>query len=139
MTSATSVDETVSRAAAAQCIAGEWDQARADDVVAAVAWQLYEPSRARQLTALALEETGLGNASHLYELHRRRVLGALDDLHGVRTVGLIDRDVTRGTATYARPVGVIRSDGVVPATAVPCIPESRRAPGHSPNALRYAG
>jgi sulfoacetaldehyde dehydrogenase len=109
------IADVIARGRAAQRIAAEWDQARVDDTVAAVAWHLYEPSAARELTDLAFDETGLGNRSDLYELHRRRVLGALHDLHGVCSVGLIDDDIKRGVTTYARPMGVICV--LTPATA----------------------
>jgi sulfoacetaldehyde dehydrogenase len=101
------VEDAVARAAAANRLAGRWDRAQADDAVAAVGWQLYDPASVRELTGLAFEETGLGNADHLFELHRRRVLGALHDRHGMRSLGLIGTDVVRGTEQYARPVGVI--------------------------------
>jgi sulfoacetaldehyde dehydrogenase len=109
------ITDVITNGRAAQKIAAAWDQARVDDVVAAVAWQLYEPSVVRELTDLAFEETGLGNRSDLYELHRRRVLGALNDLHGVRSAGLLDDDIRRGVARYARPMGVIAM--LTPATA----------------------
>jgi sulfoacetaldehyde dehydrogenase len=107
--------ELLARARAAQRIADGWDQARVNDVVAAVAWHLYEPTAARQLTDLAFAETGLGNREHLFELHRRRVIGALADMHEVVTVGLIESDDQRGIDSYARPIGVLGM--LTPATA----------------------
>ena len=115
MTEVSLVADVIARARAAQRVAAGWDQERVDDVVAAVGWRLYEPSAVRKLTDLALEETGFGNRDDMFDLHRRRVLGAVSDLHGARSVGILDVDRARGVTRHARPMGVIAV--LTPATA----------------------
>ena len=115
MTEASLVADVIARSRAAQRVAADWDQQRVDDAVAAVGWRLYEPSAVRRLTDLALSETGFGNGDDLFELHRRRVLGAVSDLHGVRSVGMLDDDPGRGVTRYLRPMGVVAV--LTPATA----------------------
>jgi sulfoacetaldehyde dehydrogenase len=39
--------------------------------------------------------------------HQKKTLGALRDLHGLKTVGLIEEDPELGLLKYAKPVGVI--------------------------------
>jgi sulfoacetaldehyde dehydrogenase len=114
-TEASLVADVIARGRSAQNIAASWDQVRVDDAVAAVGWHLYQPAAARELTDLAFEETGFGNRADMFDLHRRRVLGVVSDLHGVRSVGPIDDDSTRGVTRYARPMGVIAV--LTPATA----------------------
>ncbi|MCK1813210.1 aldehyde dehydrogenase family protein [Streptomyces sp. XM4011] len=107
----------VERARAAQRMAAGWTQHEADRAVAAMGWHIHHARTARELAALAFEETGLGDPEALYEIHRRRVLGTLRDLHGAATTGVLEHDPGRGLTRYAKPVGLIAAG--VPATA-PC-------------------
>ena len=50
----------VGNARAAQAVLETYSQQRVDDVVAAAAWAIYEPGRARALAELSVEATGLG-------------------------------------------------------------------------------
>jgi sulfoacetaldehyde dehydrogenase len=111
------VDTAIARARQAQAEVEFWSQDRVDQMVAAVGWQAYEETNARMLSELAQRETGLGDADHLFVLHRRRVLGALRDLHGVTTVGVIEELREQGLRRLAKPIGVIAA--ATPATA-PC-------------------
>ncbi|MFI6321622.1 aldehyde dehydrogenase family protein [Nonomuraea sp. NPDC050556] len=107
MTSGADLDAMLDRARAAQREVERWPQHRVDSMVAAAGWQVYETGNARQLAELAHAETGLGDPEHLYALHRRRVLGAMRDLHGVVTCGLISENPDKQLRRYAKPVGVI--------------------------------
>ncbi|MEG8184401.1 aldehyde dehydrogenase family protein [Nocardia terpenica] len=117
-----SVDKLVSRARFAQSEAATWDQKRVDDVVAAVGWACYEPQNSRVLAERSLSETRLGNFYDLYNVHRKRVLGVMEDLHGNTTVGIIDDRPNLGIYRMAKPVGVIAvaSPATAPATGVAC-------------------
>ena len=82
-------------------------QSRVDDAVTALAWSLYKPEHAEALAALAVEDTGLGNAADKVIKNRRKTFGTLRDLMRVRSVGVIEEDVERGIVKYAKPVGVV--------------------------------
>ena len=101
------VAELVTRARAAQAIADGYDQARADEVVAAAAWAILEPARNRELAELAVRDTGIGDVEDKVLKNHRKTLGLLRDLHGRKTVGVISEDKAAGIIEIARPVGVV--------------------------------
>lgn len=114
------VNEAVTRARAAHAAQENWSQEVADDVVAAVAWSCYREEIALELAVAAVEETGFGDVRQLYELHRRRMLGVLRDLQGVRTTGVVQEIPESGIVKLAKPVGVIAvaSPATAPCTSV---------------------
>ncbi|PIW30453.1 MAG: sulfoacetaldehyde dehydrogenase [Rhodospirillales bacterium CG15_BIG_FIL_POST_REV_8_21_14_020_66_15] len=83
------------------------DQARVDEAVTALAWSIYEPGRAEELAALAVEDTGLGNVASKIIKNQRKTFGCLRDLMRVKTVGVIEEDPAKGLVKYAKPVGVV--------------------------------
>lgn len=97
-------------------------QDQVDKIVAAVGWQCYAEPNVRFLSAMAFEETGLGNPQDLYELHRRRVLGTLADLYRTKTTGIICDDREAGLQVLAKPVGLIAvaSPATAPCSGVSC-------------------
>ncbi|HQY47843.1 MAG TPA: aldehyde dehydrogenase family protein, partial [Usitatibacteraceae bacterium] len=97
----------VARARAAQAIADGYDQARVDELVAAAGWAILEPGRNRELAALAVADTGIGDVEDKVRKNHRKTLGLLRDLHGMRTVGVIAEDAAKGVVEIARPVGVV--------------------------------
>ena len=109
------VDETVARARIAQASfeAGA-DQARYDRAALAAAWALMEPARNRELAAMAVETTALGNVADKITKNHRKTLGLLRDIKHVRTHGIIREDAARGLTEIGRPIGVIGA--VVPST-----------------------
>ncbi|MFD4986668.1 aldehyde dehydrogenase family protein [Streptomyces sp. NPDC058374] len=134
-----SVEEVVRRARVAQAEIASWSQADTDRVVAAVGWHCYQEETARHLARLSHRETGLGDAEDLYALQRRRVLGILHDLHGARTVGVVESDPALGLVKIAKPLGVIAvaSPATAPAPGIICnaLPmlKTRNAAVFSPN------
>ena len=82
-------------------------QSRVDEAVTALAWSLYKPEHAETLAALAVEDTGLGNAADKVTKNQRKTFGTLRDLMRVRSVGVIEEDIERGIVKYAKPVGVV--------------------------------
>ncbi len=95
------------RARAAMAEFVDADQARVDEAVTALAWSIYEPGRAEELAALAVEDTGLGNVKSKIMKNQRKTFGCLRDLMRVKTVGIIDEDREKGIVKYAKPVGVV--------------------------------
>lgn len=113
----------VARAREAQREFESYDQERVDDVVAAVAWAIYEPGRARALAELAVRDTGLGNIADKVAKNRRKTLGTLRDLTGQRSVGVIREDPQHGLTEYAKPVGVVGA--VCPSTNPSATPANK--------------
>ena len=104
----------IARARAAQAVIDRWDQARTDELVTAAGWAVVEPSRNRALAERAVRDTGLGNVPDKIAKNRRKTMGLLRDLAGVRSVGIVHEDRPRGLIEIARPVGVVAA--IVPST-----------------------
>ncbi|AWJ85782.1 sulfoacetaldehyde dehydrogenase (plasmid) [Azospirillum sp. TSH58] len=104
----------VARARAAQRAFADATQERVDDAVAALAWAIYEPGRARALAELAVADTGLGNVADKITKNQRKTFGTLRDLMRVRTVGVIEEDTAKGIVKIAKPLGVVGA--VTPST-----------------------
>ncbi len=101
------IQELVQRARAAQKIVEYWPQEQVDMMVAAVGWELYKEENAVRCAELAIRETGIGIYADKLLKHRKKTLGTLRDLAGVRTVGVIEVDEAKGLMKLAKPVGVI--------------------------------
>src|SRR6185503_13107431 len=113
----------VARARAAQAIADGYDQARIDELVAAAAWAILEPARNRELSELAVRDTGIGDVEDKVLKNHRKTLGILRDLHGMKTVGVISEDKASGIVEIARPVGVVCA--VTPSTNPAATPANK--------------
>src|SRR5450759_5126958 len=86
------VDDLVRRARAAMKSFAEADQARSDEAVTALAWSLYKPEHAKELAALAVADTQLGNVADKIVKKQRKTFGTLRDLLRVKSVGVIEED-----------------------------------------------
>ncbi len=104
----------VARARAAQSVAGTWTQAQVDDVVAAAAWAGYQLQNAESLAQRAVEDTGMGRVEDKVNKIRRKTLGTLSDLRGVKSVGVVSEDASTGITEFAKPVGVVAA--LIPST-----------------------
>ncbi len=102
-----SVHEMVVGARVAQAAVAGWTQEQVDALVAAVGWAVYRREHAETCARLACEETGMGVYEDKVLKHRKKTLGTLRDLQGVRSVGLIEEDRARGLLKFAKPVGVV--------------------------------
>ena len=101
------VQEMVTRARVAQAAVESWTQEQVDEMVAAVGWAVYQREHAEACARLACDETGMGIYEHKLLKHQKKTLGTLRDLQGVKTVGCIEEDRTRGLLKFAKPVGVV--------------------------------
>jgi len=102
-----SISELVARARAAQEQIEFWTQERVDEMVAAVGWEVYKREHAEACAKLAVEETGMGVYEDKVLKHQKKTLGTLRDLHGLKTVGVIEENKEKGLLKIAKPVGVI--------------------------------
>lgn len=110
------IAELIVGARAAMAAFADADQDTVDDAVAALAWAIYKPERARELAEVAVRDTGLGNVEDKVVKNRRKTFGTLRDLlrESARTVGVIEELPDRGLVKYAKPVGVVAA--VCPST-----------------------
>ena len=97
----------LARARGAQAEVANYTQEQIDDVCFAVGWEVYEDDNIRRLAELAVEATEMGNVADKITKHKVKVLGVMRDIKGAKTVGLIERDRSRGISKYAKPVGVV--------------------------------
>ena len=97
----------IERARAAQKKVENWSQEKVDEMVAAAAWGTIKPGSAEEAARLAVEETRMGIYEHKLLKHKKKTLGTLRDLHGVKTTGVIGDDPEKGLIKIAKPVGVI--------------------------------
>lgn len=115
------IQELVARAKAAQEQIEFWSQEQVDEMVAAVGWHALQAAEA--CAQLAYEETGMGTYKDKLIKHQKKTLGALRDLYGVKTVGLVEDDEEKGLLKYMKPAGVLGA--LTPVTnasaTLPCI------------------
>ncbi len=110
----TLIEKLVANAKKAQETINNYSQEQVDELILAVAWEIIQPENNQELSEMAVKDTGLGNIEDKKCKNRRKTLGLLRDLKGVKTVGIIDQNVQKGIIEIARPVGVIGA--VVPST-----------------------
>lgn len=113
----------VRRARIAQAQYEGFTQQQVDHVVAAAAWAIYEPGRARALAEVSVRDTGLGNVPDKVLKNQRKTLGTLRDLTGAKSVGVISDDPRTGITEYAKPMGVVAA--VCPATNPAATPANK--------------
>ncbi len=99
------------------------NQETVDAAVTALAWSIYEPSRARELAEIAVRDTGLGNVESKVIKNTRKTFGCLRDLIRVKSVGVIEEMPEKGLVKYAKPVGVVAA--VAPSTNPAATPANK--------------
>lgn len=92
----------------------DYDQEEVDELIQAIAWAIYEEDRAREISEMAVRDTGFGNVEDKITKKRRKTAGTLDDLRGEPSVGVVERNEETGITEIAKPVGVVGA--VVPST-----------------------
>ena len=109
-----SIASIVIEARKAQSIINDYSQEQIDELILAVAWEVIQPENNQKLSEMAVKHTGLGNVEDEMRKNRRKTIGLLRDLKGVKTVGVINQDIKKGLTEIARPVGVVGA--IVPST-----------------------
>ena len=110
----TSIEKLVSNAREAQKHINNFSQEQVDELILAVAWEVIQPNNNKELSEMAVKQTGLGKIEDKQRKNRRKTLGLLRDLKGIKTVGIININKEKGLTEVARPVGVVGA--VVPST-----------------------
>lgn len=108
------IQDLVTKARKAMDIYLGYNQEQVDEVVQAVAWAIYKQENAEELAEMAVRDTGLGVFEHKVTKNKRKTFGTLNDLLGVKSVGVISRDEATGITEIAKPVGVVAA--VCPST-----------------------
>jgi sulfoacetaldehyde dehydrogenase len=104
---ADNIKDLLHKARKAQKLIEWWSQDQVEDMVAAAGWEVYREENARACAKMAVEETEMGVFENKLLKHRKKTLGSLRDLQGVKTVGFVEVDEKRGIMKAAKPVGVI--------------------------------
>ncbi|MDW7668835.1 MAG: aldehyde dehydrogenase family protein [Bacillota bacterium] len=108
------VEGLMERARKAQEVAEGFDQEKVDYLTKAIVWNVIKPGTIEKISELAVEETQLGNYAGKYAKLRTKLKGALRDMEGEKTLGVIERDEKKGLIKIAKPVGVVGA--VIPTT-----------------------
>lgn len=109
------IGQVIAAAVTAQSVVKTWTMELVNDVVAGLGCHMYRDDVAERLSKSAVRESGIGNAQESYKRLRGRILGALQEMAGARTIGRIGYDEEKGLIRYAKPVGLIAA--LTPATA----------------------
>lgn len=109
-----SIKELIERARKAQAIAENFDQEKVDHLVTAIVWNIVKEETARKISKIAVDETMLGNYDSKYAKLMTKLKGALRDMKGKKSIGVIERDEEKGLIKIAKPVGVIGA--IIPVT-----------------------
>jgi sulfoacetaldehyde dehydrogenase len=87
-----------------------------------VGWEMYKDDNIKKLAESAVEETKMGNVKDKITKHKVKVLGVLNDIKDVVSVGLIEEDTVKLIKKYAKPVGIVGA--LVPVTNPTATPAS---------------
>ncbi len=101
------LQEMLDKARSAQAIIEHWPQEKVDEMVKSAAWEMIKPDHAKECAELAAKETKMGIYEAKYAKHRNKVLGALRDMEGAKTCGIVEEDKEKGIFKVAKPMGVI--------------------------------
>ncbi len=110
----------IERARKAQQAIEGYTQAQTDELVTAIAWSVVRQDHAEALARLAVDEGGFGNYADKVTKIRNRIMGTLDDMAQVKTVGIVEEIPERGLIKIAKPVGVVAA--LVPTTGPDATP-----------------
>ena len=120
------IDQLLENARKAQEEIECWPQGKADEMTIAAGWETY--NRSDEIAKLAVEESGMGIYEHKLIKHQKKTLGVLRDLEGVKTTGVIEKDLKKGLIKIAKPVGIIGAltpvtncEATLPTKALPAL------------------
>jgi sulfoacetaldehyde dehydrogenase len=101
------LQQLLDKARTAQAVVEHWPQEKVDEMVLAAAWEAIKPEHAAKCADMAVKETKMGVYENKLAKHRNKALGALRDMVGVKTTGIVDEDKAKGIFKVVKPVGVI--------------------------------
>lgn len=108
------IKNIIEKSKEAQKIIENYDQQKVDMLVTAIVWDIVKEETAQKISRLAVEESQLGNYESKYSKLMTKLKGALRDMKGRKSVGVIEKDEEKGIIKIAKPVGVVGA--IVPCT-----------------------
>jgi len=108
------VAQLMERAKKAQAVLEDYTQEQVDELVTAICWDIVKDGPAQEIAEMAAKESRMGDAKSKYAKLMTKLKGALWDMKGVKSVGLIEVDEEKGLMKFAKPVGVVGA--IIPCT-----------------------
>ncbi|MCT4604702.1 MAG: aldehyde dehydrogenase family protein [Marinisporobacter sp.] len=108
------VSTLIERARKAQAAIEDYTQEQVDQLLTAVVWNIVKDGPAQEISKLAVEESRMGNYEGKYNKLMAKSKGAIRDMLGKKSVGVIEIDEEKKIMKIAKPVGVIGA--LVPCT-----------------------
>lgn len=97
----------IARARKAQLVIDSWNQEQIDILTKALVWNIVKPGNIEAIARMAVEESQLGNYESKYIKLFKKLRGALRDMTGKKSVGVIENDKEKGLIKIAKPIGVV--------------------------------
>ncbi|MFA6504883.1 MAG: aldehyde dehydrogenase family protein [Treponemataceae bacterium] len=97
----------MARARDAQSKIEYWSQEQVDTLTKALVWSIVKPGTIEKVAQLAVDESQLGNYQSKYAKLFKKLRGALRDMQGKKSVGVIEEDTEKGLLKIAKPIGII--------------------------------
>jgi sulfoacetaldehyde dehydrogenase len=110
----------IERARRAQAAIEFATQEQVDEMATRLAWSGVRPDFAKEYVEFCAQETGMGYAPHKFMKQMTKIKGALRDMKGKKSVGIVERDAEKGLLKIAKPIGVIGA--LVPVTNAEATP-----------------
>jgi sulfoacetaldehyde dehydrogenase len=104
----------VERARKAQAIAEHYSQEKVDELVTAIVWNIVKDGPAQIISQMAVDESQMGNYESKYAKLMTKCKGALRDMLGEKSVGVVEIDEEKGIFKVAKPIGIVA--GILPCT-----------------------
>lgn len=108
------VEKLYQRARAAFEVIEYWPQSKVDEMVATVAWEWQKNETAQDLVSIAMEESEMGVYEDKVAKQIGKVRGAMWDMKGIITCGVVEENKQKRSRTIAKPMGVVAN--IVPST-----------------------
>jgi sulfoacetaldehyde dehydrogenase len=119
------INQLVERARKAQAQIEHYTQEEVDRLVEAVVWNIVKDGPAQEISKMAVEESGMGNFHGKYNKLMAKAKGAVRDMQGKKSVGVIEVDDEKQIMKIAKPVGVIGA--LIPCTNPEATPTVKAA------------
>jgi len=109
------ISKLIKRARTAQREIETYSQEKVDRLITAICWDIVKKDGpAQKIAQIAVDESQMGNYESKYAKLMVKPKGALRDMKGKKSVGIIEEDKEKGIVKIAKPVGVIGA--IVPCT-----------------------
>jgi sulfoacetaldehyde dehydrogenase len=101
------IGDLMARSRKAQRTIEHASQEEVDDLVRRLAWASVQPEFAKKLAETLVEESGMGYLPDKIAKIHNKVRGALRDMKGKKSVGVVEDNKETGIIKIAKPMGVI--------------------------------